>query len=308
MKIKIIDTLILVDVLNILLILLITFSPSHILRMVVGIPFILFFPGYVLYITLFASKARKDIIEVLALGVCLSVALGALTGFILNFTSWGIRLETVLYPLAVFTFIVSIIAYIRQSRVPDVSAGESVTRLKIPGWGTGRASNSFIVILFVILLGSVGILGFTLASAKSADTFTEFYVLGNNGQADNYPIDFTIANGQVQSIRYTSELLDQPDNWGWIKIGIVNHEQKTMRYSVRMQIDGVPVSTLHDNEIIDRLSQIELMPGQSWEQELGFAPQHSGESQLFEILLYKGDETEPVDSVHLWINVWEAES
>lgn len=324
MKIKIIDTLIIINILNLALISLINFFPEHILRFVFGVPFVLFFPGYALVIAVFASNKRRDILEVVALSIVISAAITAFTGFILNYTTWGIKFETVLYPIAIFTFLVSIVAYIRLVRSPEnqlarsqvnkiaVSAEKkkvtSGIKLKFPGWSSSKRSNYFTVVLGISLLAAVSVFGCTLASVNTVEKFTEFYILGPDGQAQNYPSEFALSNCQVQAVRYSSELTDQPDNWGRIVVGIVNHEQRTVSYSVSIEQAGQPVDLLYNGSFVDRMINITLPQGETWEQEIGFAPRDLGQNQKLEILLYKEGKSQPVDSLHLWINVREAGS
>lgn len=54
-----------------------------------------------------------------------------------------------------------------------------------------------------------------------------------------------------------------------------------------------------------RLDSIELDIDGKWEQEIGFAPLHAGDSQKVEFLIYNDGEAEPENSLHIWINVGE---
>ena len=80
-----------------------------ILRVILGLPFILFIPGYILIFALFPNKKKDrgiDIIERIALSFGLSIAIVPLIGLGLNYTSWGIRLEPIL--LSIFIFIIGV--------------------------------------------------------------------------------------------------------------------------------------------------------------------------------------------------------
>ena len=79
------------------------------IRIVLGLPFILFIPGYVLVFALFPTKKTDrgiDIIERIALSFGLSIAVVPLIGLGLNYTPWGIRLEPIL--LSIFIFIITL--------------------------------------------------------------------------------------------------------------------------------------------------------------------------------------------------------
>ncbi len=76
-------------------------------RVILGLPFILFIPGYILIFALFPARKTDrsiDIIERIALSFGLSIAVVPLIGLGLNYTPWGIRLEPIL--LSIFIFII----------------------------------------------------------------------------------------------------------------------------------------------------------------------------------------------------------
>jgi len=97
----------------------IIFFPLVPLRVILGLPFILFFPGYVLMLALFPRKERMSGIERVVLSFGLSIAVVPLLGLILNYTWWGITLESILYSMASFIFIISVIASNRRKRLGE---------------------------------------------------------------------------------------------------------------------------------------------------------------------------------------------
>ena len=58
------------------------------LRIIIGLPFILFIPGYILVFALFPTKKSVDIIERIALSFGLSIAIVPLIGLGLNYKSF----------------------------------------------------------------------------------------------------------------------------------------------------------------------------------------------------------------------------
>lgn len=118
MKIRIRNGLLPLNLLTIILVLVIFFLPSGVVQIVLGTPFVLFFPGYALMAALFPKREGISGIARVALSFGMSLAVVPLIGLILNYTPWGIRLESILYSTASFIFITSIVAWVRLMRVP----------------------------------------------------------------------------------------------------------------------------------------------------------------------------------------------
>ena len=88
-------------------------------RIVLGLPLVLFLPGYALIAILFPRKEDLDGIERIALSFGLSIAITPLLGTALNYTPFGIRLTPVLTVLPLFTIALAIGAWTRRSRIPE---------------------------------------------------------------------------------------------------------------------------------------------------------------------------------------------
>ena len=136
MKIRLPNGLLIIDILTGLLVLTILVIPSSFLRIVLGLPFLMFFPGYVLVTALFTRVGEIDRIEKIALSFGVSIAVTALIGLGLNYTPWGIRLEPTLFAISVFILILSWIAMLRQRKY-GVLKLFTEHHLKLPGWGKG---------------------------------------------------------------------------------------------------------------------------------------------------------------------------
>lgn len=89
------------------------------LRTILGIPMVLFLPGYSLIAMLFPRKSDLDGMERLALSFGLSIAVVPLIGLGLNFTPFGIRLVPVLLCISSFTLVMCALAYLRRSKLPE---------------------------------------------------------------------------------------------------------------------------------------------------------------------------------------------
>jgi len=88
-------------------------------RTILGLPMVLFLPGYALIAALFPRKDDLDGIERLALSFGLSIAVVPLLGLALNYTPLGIRLNPILLTLDIFTLIMCAVAIKRRSVLPD---------------------------------------------------------------------------------------------------------------------------------------------------------------------------------------------
>ena len=120
-----------------------------------------------------------------------------------------------------------------------------------------------LIIIIVIVLGTIVYL---IARPKVGDRFTEFYALGINGQAADYPTDFTLQNGQVVTVEYGSLSTVFTEQWGRLTLGIVNHEGKDTNYTIAMQIDGLQAGIPFQGNTVDRIGPVTLTPEEKWEQ------------------------------------------
>ena len=116
MRIQIHNDLLPINILSILLILIITFFPSNVLRTILSLPFILFFPGYTAIAFLFPKKNHLSNIERVTLSIALSLVVVTLVGLGLSCTPWGICIYPVLVTIFIFIVVTSVIAWYRRYR------------------------------------------------------------------------------------------------------------------------------------------------------------------------------------------------
>ncbi len=300
MKIKFLSGLVTVNILTLALLLLIFWVDSTVLRTIIGLPFLLFFPGYALVTALFIGKEKLNGLQKVALSAGMSLAIVGLIGLGLSYTAWGINLEPVSLSIAYFIYLMLFITIIRkvishQKLNLLVEVNLDIKNLE------GNKYLSFILIgLIVIALGG---LGYTIATHQPGEKFTEFYLLGLNGQAQDYPSEFTVREGKVTQVRYGRGLSQPVSDWGEVTIGLVNREGQKTDYYIQVQVSNTPVPLNYHGEVLDKLGPIELQTGEKWEQKLGIAPQYPGDNQMIKFLLSKGPENDLVDTLQLSINV-----
>lgn len=115
-----------------------------------------------------------------------------------------------------------------------------------------------------------------MTPTQTANPYTEFYVVGTEGNASGYPMNLTVGE--------TGEFV----------VGITNHEHEAMDYAV--------VATLGERPVGNR--SVRVANEQTWEDTVSFTAQEPGDHRL-RLLLYKGGtvEGEPDDFLRLWVTV-----
>ena len=261
------------------LVLVIVLWPSTALRIVLGIPALLFCPGYALISALYPRRIGIDGIEKLVFSIGISVAIVPLIGLILNYTPPGITLTTVLSSTASFTLIMSVVAWIRRRRLPTTERFGIGFRFRIPIWGGSALDKALTVLVALSLIGAVAVAGYTMAKPKVDEHFTEFYILGAQGMAAYYPSEVMVG-----------------DTVG-VLVGISNQEHETVSYRLVSMLDGVEIGTR---------GPIVLEHEGRWEQSVSFTTTRVGDDQKLELLLYRDADVEPyLEPLRLWIDVTE---
>lgn len=147
-------------------------------------------------------------------------------------------------------------------------------RIKVIGEGTWGGVLS--IILALAILGALGMLGYTIANPEVGERFTEFYILGLDDKAIDYPEELMVGEE------------------GKVKVGIINREQEIATYWVEVAIEGVK-----SNEV----GTVTLGDGEKWEGVVGFVPGRVGDNQKVEFLLYKQGWDGVYQRLHLWVDV-----
>ncbi len=138
------------------------------------------------------------------------------------------------------------------------------------------------IILIIAIILAIVMIVYVIVTPKQGETFTEFYILGPEGMADDYPTDMTVGDE------------------GEVIIGVVNHEYTSITYWLEVKL----------NETVIGGDELHLEHGVIWEGTFFFEATRKGEDQKLEFLLYRdqdhneSDDTgEPYRSLHLWVDV-----
>lgn len=233
--------MIVIGLISLLTIPVVLFS-SGALRIVLGLPLLLFFPGYVLLAAMFTRKESLGGVERVALSFGLSIAVVPLIGLFLNYTPWGIRLNPVLISIVSFILIMCGIAWYRRSDLEEEERFKVSFQLKRLSWqGQSRLDKVLSVVLVLAIVGAVGTLGYVIVTPKAGEKFSEFYVLGTEGKAAGYSTELELGER------------------GEVILGIVNHEQEETDYRLKVLLDGEigGVDIWIGNEVVSREGKAE---------------------------------------------------
>ncbi|WP_101297053.1 DUF1616 domain-containing protein [Halegenticoccus soli] len=291
------------------------------LRVVLGLPLVLFVPGYAFISALFPEGATGDPegsgersgrsgidgLERVAFSFGTSIAIVALLGLLLNFTPWGIRLVPILVALSAFTIAMAGLAANRRQRVPESRRFVVPYRDWIavfreetlrPQTRTDAVLN---VVLVICLLLAVSSVAYAVWTPRGGESFTEFYLLteDENGEfvADDYPTNFTQGEGQS------------------LYVGITNQEHEAVDYTVVVELHRVETGNNSTRVLEERelhRFQTTLDHNETWRTQHTITPPIAGDRLRLTYLLYKG--TLPADptvenadqELHLWVNVSES--
>ncbi|MFC6723339.1 DUF1616 domain-containing protein [Halobium palmae] len=297
---------------------------ESVVRIALGLPFVLFVPGYAFIAALFPETGSTferpgvaewltesplerggiDGIERVALSFGTSIAIVPLLGLVLNFTPWGIRLVPIVITVGGFSLVATAIASQRRRAL----ASEDRFAVPYRSWGkTGREellrpSTKGDAVLNVVLVASlllaVGSVGYAVAVPKQGESFSELYLLTENESgalvADDYPTEFTAGDSQS------------------LIVGIGNHEHQRMNYTVVTALQRVSIENnttrVREQTELHRF-QTTLPSNETWQLEHTVTPRLTGERLRLVYLLYRGAPPEDPTVAnayrenHLWVNV-----
>jgi len=242
---------------------------------------VLLVPGYAVTAVAFPGKEKIDWIERLVLSFGLSIATVVLLGLGLNFTPIGIQSTPVVATVALFTLVLSSIAYRRRIQLQPEERLSLSVNLAWPAWRYGNISDRLVVVALAASIAlAIASIAHIAMSPRPEQSFTEFYLLGPNNTTSGYPTQLNVSQA------------------GNVILGIVNHEIASVDYTVRIDLVGTRIvynTTSGFNETIDvnrttwSIFNVTLADGREWSQSYTFQINATGFWKL-QFLLYKNDD------------------
>jgi len=253
--------------------------PVEPVRIALGVLLVLFSPGYVLVSVLYPIRGRLAGAERIALSIGLSLALVPLLGLALNFAPGGIHLTSILLTLTLWTVVLAAIAWRRRLSVMAEDRFDLPLSLVINWCGKGRRPMDLAfgaVTIFVVLV-VVGAFAWKIQQPTPGVLHTDFYVLGSGGMIQDYP---------------TALRVGEPQDYN---VGLVNHEAKTLTFSIEALLNG---------ERVGEVGPLTLINGETWDSQIEVKPIQEGALQKLELRLFREKRQEVYRSVYLFVDVF----
>lgn len=206
-----------------------------ILRTLLGLPLILFIPGYTLVAALFPSREGLDGIERFALGFGLSLALIPLVALGIEYSPWRLTLGPILAGLMMVTLIFSAIAVLRRTRLSaDHHYVPSRPRLVMPHprtWDRRSRYAAGIVTIGLLLLTGAG--SSIVADRLQGEPMTEFALYNADGKPEFYPREMS------------------PDKPATVAVEVTNREGKPETYHLLVTAAGTEIAKVDGIRVED---------------------------------------------------------
>ena len=201
---------------------------GNILRIIFGIPLLLFIPGYALVSVLWPEAGKIGNEDRFALSFGLSIAIVSVIALILVYTI-EISVGKFIGLLTVAVILLIILAIIRRMSIPK---NKRYHISLVPDFNKAfrdamLADKIMTIALICILLISVIGLAYVLVTPSDGEKYTEFYIMDSNGTTENYPLNITT------------------NDTATIIVGIRCHEYAQVNYRVVIGIENA--TTINDH-------------------------------------------------------------
>jgi uncharacterized membrane protein len=236
-----------------------------------------------LQLVAFPKKIDLDNIERIALSFALSGAIVPTIVLLLNWLPWGITLWPIVISLSILNLVCIIIAIIQRLLSSTEERNEPKVKFSLRmWWAEQERANHIVYIVLTMVLATAFLTAFSIIlTPKPAQYFTEFYILGQEGLAEDYPRE--ISAGEVVTVT----------------TGITNREGVASTYNVQV--------TLGD-QVIGQAGPINLEKGATWEQPVKFTAPQVGDDQQIIFMLDRTGQPSPYRTLRLWVNVKPAKA
>jgi len=248
---------------------------GNIIRIILGIFFLLFCPGYALVSLLWPKKNDMSDLERVALSFGLSIAIVIIVGLGLNYTTWGLSLNPILFTLFGFVVVASSLSLYRRMKVPEGERFFLRFDIRLPKGELTKLDKVLTLLIIVSLIIAGSVLTYVVITPKEGERFTEFYVLDQNRTTEDYPKNLSVGEN------------------GTVIIGVANHEGGRVNYSITINLLN---ETEYKNDSWE--FWLDLNNGEKGEINFNFSIASNGTYKL-EFLLFREIDNNPYLEIHL---------
>ena len=253
-------------------------------RVILGLLYVLYIPGTCITVAMFPQRHDLDGIERIGLNLGLSVAWVPVLALGINMLPAGINLTSVLWGELISIMLFSGIAIWRRSPagldnayLPEAKMS-SFWRQLVP------QERMLWAAAVLLVLGVFSAVLWTFNTPAKDEWTTEFYMLGEDGLAENF-------------VRETAVSTDTS-----LTIGIANHERTAQTY--RVEVWAVD-AWANERTQVQAISNLQVAASETFEQPISWQMPTVGDNQLVDILLFteNSPQDEPYRQLQLWLNV-----
>lgn len=246
---------------------------------ILQIPLFYFFSGYSLVSFLFPRKDDLSNFERISLYFFTSIVLFSVIGFVMGYIGFEVKLNILSVSLYFFVLFFSLLTLYRRSKIPHVERlslrSDFFDNVKQRFVGVTRKEKYSFVLLSILLIVSVAFLVHLSMNPRLDEKYSEFYILGPDGDATEVPSDFRAGEEKSMIVR------------------IVNHEHDIVDYMLQIVYEG---------DIIQK-NNLTLEHNEESDIEFIFKSNKAGEKQLIIFKLYRSDNEDILDQLNLYIDV-----
>ncbi|MGB0385511.1 MAG: DUF1616 domain-containing protein [Ardenticatenaceae bacterium] len=255
------------------------------LRLVLGLLYILYMPGYCLTAAFFPRADELDSIERTGVSLGLSIALVPLLALLLDWLPTGLRLWPILLTECAVMALCTVVALERRLHLRAKHAPKLSWRL--PSWWRSLLpiERKIYQIVVGLLLATLIYTAWVFLVPSSDEFTTEFYILGPQGIAQNFPRE--AIPGEELSVT----------------MGIINRERSEHTY--RVEVWAIDPWQTERRELLSEIEQGVLSENNREESPITWSMPWAGKDQKVEFLLFIDDDPEPYRELRLWLDVVE---
>jgi len=255
------------------------------LQIPLGLAFVLYIPGYLLQALFFPKQADLDEVERAGLSLGLSLAIIVLLALLLDALPWGLRPWPIILAHSGLVLLLGLTVALVRWRFPGVESYRPALHPRPRRWWAGLSTGEKVAMSGMggALLLALLIAAWVFLIPSPGEFMTEYYILGKDGLAEDYPRAAMV--GETLTVT----------------MGITNRERAAHTYYVEAWAqDGWDATR---RQQLGMFGPFELAVGETVELPLSWGMPWAGEDQQVEFLLFMIGEEGVYRELRLWLDV-----